>query len=304
MTAATNRPVLFEINLPKEHSPYFQQLGSSKEPDLTKRIAHGGRMEVPWVDTISEKDEKTGKMVNRMIRFIARATSIYVDEQILEGFPRDYGLKSTSMQRNVSQDFIYISNGTIEADPITQQNLVEYLKKADYNGSKEGRNKSKMLIYYFTDLQFKAKKLLDENKDKNKAHYLIDQLLGDTRKQNDLARVFSIDTNLSEEELLMQLHARADISPDLIINAMQGDTVNAQIVASQAVEFGIVVYEKYAYLYPTGDRIKGFKIGTDPDVAFKGFVKFLQSDEGQSHYQNLQKQIEARAESEAKELSV
>ncbi len=301
---AAVKPLLFRSSMEAGVSPYFQQLGNSKEPDLGKRIAHGGVLEVPWVDVIDEKDPVTGKNKKRVIRYIASAQSIYEDEQVKEGYPLEYGRVNEGRHKRSRADYIRIINDTIEVNPESQHNLAEYLQKADYNGSKEGRNKTKLLLYYFTDLKVVAKKALDENKNKNKAHYLIDQLQGDTRKQNDLARIFTIDTNFSEEEMLMALHARCDSAPELVLNALQGDTVNAQIIASKAVEYGIVVYEKYAYLYPTGDKIKGFKIGTDPNIAFKGFVKFLQSDEGQAHYQQLQKQIEARAESEAKELSV
>ena len=290
MTLTATRPRLFEIGLPKDASPYFAERGNTKEPDLTKRITHGGVFEIPWMDSIIEE----GKA--RSIRYIASCSTIYVDEQNKNfGYTLNYGRTGRAEDNRSRADFIRMVNGIIEVYP-EQSNLLEYLQKCNYNGSNPNRKKDSPIYFYYTDIENNAKKAVEGNKSLNKAKYLIDQLEGHTSKLNDLARLFSIDTSLTEAEIIQNLHARAEGNPDLILTAINSESNSAALVADKCIDIGLVVFDGHSYKYAgTKDNIKGFSGRQKPEIAFKSFVNFLQSDEGSAHYANLQNLLKDHA---------
>jgi len=287
------RPVIFETALSKDTSPYFLEDGFLE--GRRQKIAHGGMEKIPWYDSIIETD-KDGNEVSRVIRHIAACKrSIYQDEQIKMGFPENYRQEFKGALRGNKDDIIYINNGVITVDSRTQKNTLEYLRKCNFNGSNPNRDTRVQILFYFRDVVDTAKKSLASRTATDKAHHMINQLEGDTRKQGDIARLFNIDLNLTEPELLLKLHDKADQNPDLILNAMNDDKATAAIIAHKAEEFGVMEFTGFSYQYTgTQDKIKGFSGRQKQEEAFKKLVAFLQSDEGQIHYENLKKLIEAK----------
>ncbi len=295
--AVDTRPRVFETALSPDVSPYYFQDGF--ESGVRKKMAHGGMEKVPWIDTIIET--VNGEETSRVIRHIASCKSIYQDEQIKMGYSLDYRLSRVGNNRGSRADIIYIMNGQIQVDKKTQKSTLEYLDKCNYNGSNPNRNPEKKILFYTKDIVQIAKKALSNRTKADKAHYLINQLEGDRRKLTDLARLFTIDHMGDEAEIIMSLHGRADVDPDSIIVAITDDKTTAAIVASKCEELGIIHFTGNGYKYHTGDLIKGFAGKQKQDVAFKALVAFLQSDDGQAHYENMQAQLNARAKSEAED---
>ncbi len=291
---ASDRAVIFNTALPTDQSPYSLQ----SNPKV--RVAHMGLEFVPVTDVIQEKvlDEK-GKATyrKREIRYMASQQSIYVDEQIKNGVPVNYGKGHHPTERKSRNDVIVIENGRIEVVPKQESNKIEYLMKCNYNLANPDRNTKVRALFDFNDAVGKAKREYNATKAITKAKYLISTLEGNYRRLQDVALLLHMDGNAAEEQLLMALTAKAETNPDLIINTISEDKAQIDLIVTKALDLGLIEFTGTAYRYAGQDEnIKGFRGKQNPDVAFKIFVKWLGDDEGHADLLTIEKLMNAKLE--------
>lgn len=277
--------VLFATSEDAKSSPYFIQ------GDKTETRIIGSTIEVPWMDVIVHE----GK--TRTLRYIASCNTPFMDEQKELGYSQNYGKTLKPEDRRTNDDFIKIEKGELKVVPKYKQSLIKYLLLTDYNGSKPDRDKNKKILFNYVDVKANSDNKFAENKKIIKARALVADLEGNYSKIEELATLFGIDRNMVESQILNELDNRAQLNPDLIINAFDNADNIGTVIADKALKFNIIEYnQKKGYFYfGTEDKIKSFKIGTTPDVAFKGLVSFLLSDDGKIHFDNLKRQIEAKS---------
>lgn len=289
MTATAERkekPLQFVTALVPEASCF------SLENNYSKKVAHLGRMNIPVHDVISENGKG-----GIHIRYMANQPSIYKIEQEKNGVPTDYGTNKNPRNRT---DQIIMLNGEIQAIESTEANKVEYLMKTDYNGSKPDRDKSKMILFYFNDVEKKAKDIFSKNKAVDKAKSMVLDLEGNTRKLGEVALLFNLDTNNIEEMLLNQLTEIAEKDPERIMSAIKSDKDKATVVAMQAQEQNLISFDGHKWIFTqAGDKILGFQGRIDAQLAFKKLVTFLQSDDGQVNLAQVTELVEAKAKADA-----
>jgi hypothetical protein len=282
MTATA--PLRYETAINPESSPY------SLQSDPSVKVIDNFEM-LPVTDTIIEDG------ITKQIRYVSSQHSIYVEDQLKNGLPADYGKSSTGNARKSKADIIQLVKGQIEVQP-NKKNLIEYLNKCNYNGSNPNRNPESTILFYFDDRDVKAKKQFDKTKLIDKARGMIIELEGNYTKLQDVAKVLRLDTGMSEEGLLLALRKQAETTPELIINTLAEEKASVDLIVHKALEYGIIEFDasgtKYKYVGVEEGTIKGFQGRKSPDVAFKLLVKYLGSEEGNSDLRNIQRQIEAK----------
>lgn len=278
------RSIYIETAINVDSSPY------SLQSDPTQKLIDN----LEFIPPTDEIFDENGDIVQ--IRYIARCPTIYVKEQIDKyKVPIDYGRSMSGASQKSRDDIIKMEKGALEVQP-KQKNLIEYLQKCNYNGSNPNRNLDSMILFYWKDVVLKAKKEFDTLKNVRKAQALVMALEGNYEKLKDTAIVLHLDAGMTEQQLLLALDKMAQKNPDLIINTLAEGKATIDLVASKAMDFGIIEFTGTSYRYAgTESNIKGFQGRQKPDVAFKSLVQHLGSDEGHSDLLNIQKLIEAKA---------
>lgn len=288
-----DKAVIFSTALLPEQSPYSLQ----SNPKI--RVAHMGMEFVPVTDIIQEKVMVDGRAEYqpREIRYMASQKSIYVDEQVKNGVPVNYGKGHLPTDRKSRNDVIIIENGKIDVVPKQQRNLIEYLKMCNYNLSNPNRNPKIRGLFQFNDVVSKAEREYDATKSITKAKYLVSTLEGNYRRLQDIALLLHMDGNATEKQLLMALTQKCETNADLIITTISEDKAQVDLIVTKALDLGLIEFTGTAYRYAGQDEnIKGFRGKQNSDVAFKIFVKWLGDDEGQGDLLNIEKLLNAKLE--------
>jgi len=282
MTAST---MIFDTAINPETSPY------SLQRDPTKKIIDNIEF-IPVTDTIFEKDE-AGKRIMKKIRYMAEHNSIYVEDQIKSGVSPKYGMGLSGEEKKSRSDVIILERGKITVDGEMKPNLVEYLQKCNFNGSNPNRDPKKTVLFYYNDVKEKAKKEYSKYKLVDRARSLVASLEGNTRKLIDVAMSLHLDTNMTEDQLLLSMRNKAESDPELIIGIISEDKAEIDLIVHKCLEYGIIEFTGFAYRYPNAkENIKGFSGKQKPEIAFKSFVKWLGEDEGQGDLATLRKLID------------
>lgn len=276
--------MIFDTATNPEISPYTLQR------DPTKKIIRPTEF-IPVTDTIME-DDGTGKRVMKKIRYMADHNSIYVEEQEKSGVSTKYGTGLSGEAKKSRNDVIIMVDGKLVIEEDMQPNLIEYLQKCNYNGSNTNRNTKRTILFYFNDVKLKAKKEYGKFKLVDKARSLVASLEGNTRKLQDVAMACHLDTNSTEEQLLLALRGQAEADPERIIGIISEDRAEIDLIVDKCLKYGLIEFTGWAYRYPNADEnIKGFSGKQKPEIAFKAFVKWLGEDEGQVDLATLKKLI-------------
>lgn len=270
--------VQFVTALKPDESPYTWK----SRPN--ERVAHMGNETIPNDDVISMPD---GTM--KRIRMIASCDTLDYNEQLRKGSAYD------AKYRYRPNDKMEIVNGLLAVVPKKEPRKMEYLTICNYNGSNPNRDPNVRILFYLNDAAAKAKTDYAKVRQADKAKGLILSLEGNTRKQVDICKLLGLDEHMTEEQILMELRKRAETNPDLVINAITSDKMNAELIVVKGEQFGIIEFRDTKYVYcGTDDLIKGFQGKQKQDVARKKFIEWLQTDDGQAHLLNIQQMIEAK----------
>lgn len=280
---ATNQ-MIFHTSTNPESSPY------ALLRDPTKKIVRPTEF-IPVTDTIIEIED--GKRVFKKIRYMADHNSIYVDDQEKSGVSTKYGKGMLAGERKSRNDVIITTDGKLVIEGDMQPNLVEYLQKCNYNGSNLNRDPKKTILFYFNDVKKKAKDEYGKMRLIDKARSLVGTLEDNNRKLLDVSMACHLDTNSTEEQLLLLLRGVAERNPELIIGIISEDKAEIDLIVDKCMKYSLIEFTGWAYRYPNADQnIKGFSGKQKPEIAFKSFVKWLGEDEGQADLATLKKLIE------------
>lgn len=201
-------------------NPYSFQDGNGVRSELKMLLDQN----IPNSDTITENGKE------REIRFIAAADSIYVDEQVKAGFPRDYKLQFPI-------DLIQMENGALVVYPPTESNKYEYLQKTNRNGSNPNRKTRGITpLFMLDDAIATNKKLLDEDRLITKAKSIIYQIENDEAKLRNVAAQLTLDMNADPQTLIINLTSIAKKSPKMIIDAYGEEKGNVAGLVWDAIE--------------------------------------------------------------------
>lgn len=284
---ATTAMVTFETAVDKNASPY------TYVRDPTKKVVDPV-MFIPVTDVIQEVDETTGKKVMKKIRYMASHNSIYVEDQEKSGVSTKYGMGMNAGERKSREDVIIIYGEALLVSSDSKPNLVEYMTKCNYNGANPNRDKGKSVLFYLKDVVAKAKAEFSKTKLLDKARGLVLSLEGNYRRMQDVAIAAHVDSNGTEDQILLALRAVAERDPDLIIGIISEDKAEIDLIVDKCLNYSLVEFTGFAYRYPNApdkENIKGFSGKQKPEIAFKSFVTWLGTDAGQGDLATLKKLI-------------
>jgi len=299
---STVNQMIFHTSTSPDSSPY------ALLRDPTKKIVRPTEF-IPVTDTIIEESnelDKDGKKkrVFRKIRYMADHNSIYVDDQEKSGVSTKYGKGMQAGERKSRNDVIITTDGKLVIEGDMQPNLVEYLQKCNYNGSNVNRDAKKTILFYFNDVKKKAKDEFSRVKLIDKARSLVLTLEGTGRKLLDVAMACKLDTNSTEEQLLLLLRGVAESNPELVIGIIAEDKAEIDLIVDKCLNQGILEFTGWAYRYPNAENnIKGFSGKQKPEIAFKAFVKWLGEEDGQADLATLKKLIANKERELAKQAA-
>lgn len=263
---------------------------SGKSP-YSFQDANGVRSELKILadQNIPNTDVVTENGIEKEIRYLAACDSIYLEEQLKRGFPRDYKLQTT--------DHIFMSNGLLVVFPHTEKNKYDYLEKCNFNGSNPSRKKHRKALFMLDDADKKNKYVLDNDRILTKAKSIIYQIEEDEAKLRNVASQLTLDMNAEPQALIMQLKTIAEKSPQLIIDAYGNNSGDASALVWDAVEQNVISFNGFGWRWSESDEkisVPNMSGRQTEDKARKKLVDFLTSEAGDATRQLLETVIKER----------
>lgn len=295
METLTEQPVRYNTALLPDQSPYSLQ----SNPNV--RIAHQGTEFVPITDVILEEDTEKGsktfgQQIRKKIRFIDAFDSIYEDEQLKRGgYSPNYGRLLSGADRRSRNDIILIEKGIVEVTKSMKPNKVEYLSKCNYNGSNPNRDANIRILFYLDDSAGKAKRDYEATELTDVAVSKLVSLKGNYRKMQEIAKIFNLDTNGTEQQIYLSLKAAAQKEPQKVIDAFVNEKASVDFIASKALELKLVTFTGTSFKYSdSGEKLISFQGRQNEQKAFKALCRKLESNEGVAELAQLTSMIEAQ----------
>lgn len=226
---------------------------------------------IPNSDIISEDGEE------KEIRFIASCSSIYVKEQLLKGYPRDYKAQDTDMLR--------MENGLLVCYPPTESNKYEFLEKTNRNGTNKNRKVSSKVLFMFDDTVKVQKTALDQDRLITKAKSIIYQIETDEAKLRNVAAQLTLDMNADPQSLIVSLKTIAEKSPKLIIDAFDENKGDVAAAVWDGIENHILAFNGFGFSWAeSGEKITvpNMRGRQEEANARKKLSDFLATEEGDS----------------------
>jgi len=265
------RTVIFKSTLDPATSPYT--IGNSNA-----RVVHVAPQNVPTVAIITEDG------MQKRIRYIQGVDTIYEEEQIKRGYPREYDNKRTK---------ITMINGEIRLYPSRDKILIEYLKKCPYNRSSQYTTPSNGHIFFEVDIQKKAIEEVAKFDVVAEAFAIINDIKNDRNKVYTLGKVFNMSEANTVEEILAHLGKIAVHSPKELLSAFNSQKIGTAKLVEDARRYNIITKTAAGWaLTESNTKLVGFKIGANESTSVAKLVQYLDSQEGELHLIQLKELVD------------
>lgn len=258
---------------------HFRLLRKNNSTTITKsdgsRIEYVGRHTISAFNIITEKD-KTGRLVQRTIRYIPGETSIYLDEQTSD---RDVPKKKYSVE-------FLAGHKTVSGD---EPLLLEWMMKSNFNDTNPNRRKDVKPLFELIDTAKIIDKVMENSK--NESDALSFAFTGDWDEVLGYARVLGVNLNQSPQEVryhLSQIAKRTPNNPDGPEKFLAGknNPVNKKKYnVLKAIDSGYLVINHANNSISWGNNLLDplYTAAMGKDVV-DGFVNLLATDTGKLIY--------------------
>lgn len=244
-------------------------LTKRKERPALRGRHYPGYFRLPSTDEIYDPEKDS----IRTIRYAIGETSIYKEDQ---------------PEKVTLGDIIFV-NGTITVDK-TNPNLIKFLQLSNHNEDNKNRVSGKAIYFKKLNPQETAKKSVDSIILESKA---VAACLGmNFEKLKGYAKVMSIDTNRSAEEIRHDMILFAKKNPKTFMDGIDDPSIARQSVVNDAVELGILKVEGRHVKWAGGGKgalIKTAPVGVEP---VKHLAEWTMEDkDGGDLFDELEKRV-------------
>lgn len=167
-------------------------------------------------EVIKDKESGEAEMVQREIRFVHGAKTIYVDEQVKAGFPKD--MKKRPL------DYITFLKGNYYVDTVKERVKNHFLQVTNYNLANPKRDTDRGGWFTFVDKQKESEKELASDMMRFQAEKLILlDLKGDSDMLRRLGRILlgSVDS-YENDEIIGQLIKKTKVEASAVSGRISG----------------------------------------------------------------------------------
>ena len=227
---------------------------------------------IPLIDVINWKDEKTGDIKERKIRYVKGAVSIFADEQ-----PNYYD--ANWEKKDMRPKSLPIHNGAISVSA-SDIMLMQFMKLTNFNGSNPSRRVGASILFTEFDPESVSKKrnterdlrIQAENKvrlmDKNELRsHLISSEEGTTMESLNRYRV------MEEEQLRDVAYNKAYKDPKKFLADFQLPSTANKYIIINAILRNLITFNEQTNIiaYPNGDVLMGATNGMNSIDALAEF---------------------------------
>lgn len=245
------KALLYKV--PTTHSPITKTINGQEVKQVLPRVV------IPYRDEIIKDGQR------QEIRYISGAKSIYVEEQIKAGFPRDRQ-PSRLEKQDLTMEF-----GTLNVFKKDKPMLVEYLDAVNYNGTNPDRLTRSEALFVKYQPEVVEQEEYDSNMKRMEAQSILYKLKkedGTMLRKLGQALLGGVDA-YEDMEIVNKLMRIAQTDPDKILSASKVAHNDVEDVIAEAERLGAVKFTPTKAEWSTGEAIVSYKIGSDAKEKLK-----------------------------------
>lgn len=236
------------------------RLTHGKDPDRKKKgLGYKKKYPITWslpaISRVRFQDPETGEVQVRKIRYCPNETSIFMDEQPADAKPKK----------------IRFENGFLSVDDVNDHLKYQFLETIDLNGTKDGRDTSKKVVFERIDLAKKAKESLDQAESLQETIQRFFSL--SDKEKAAVALMWGLKIhNKKQEEWAYSLFKEVQNSPQTFKNLLDGAEMDVLGTIVEAQEHLVLQYHNHKWTFNDSDLLK-VPVGLN---AAQELMKYLQ----------------------------
>jgi len=208
---------------------------------------------LPAISRVSYQDPDTGEIIKRKARYCKDESSIWMDEQDPSSVPTK----------------VRFSNGFVRINTVNDPAMYKYVEVIDTNGSKEGRNTSKKILFYRNDPEAEANKQLEHQEEV--AKHLARFWEMSEQEREAIATLWGIKTTSMETGVWsMKLFLEAQKNPKRFVELTEGSDLDILILSIRAKKLDLLKFHQGEWLFENSAMFR-VGLGQDRNVELMNF---------------------------------